>query len=141
MIASAKSGWQPQPLMTETQVVPGLMVYHFSHSIYYANAGVFSSQVTELVENAEPPLKWFCIEASAVDDVDYSAAETLRSLQGFLQEKGIRLVFAHMMEDLKVKIYSDLEKQVSKDAFYDSIHEVLPSFVQFRNWRIELDGN
>jgi len=128
MVASAKGDWQPQPLITKAQVVPGLMVYHFSHSIYYANSGVFSSQVSELVENAEPPLKWFCIEASAVDDVDYSAAETLRSLQGFLQEKGVRLVFAHMMDDLKVKIYSDLEKQVGEDDFYDSIHEVLESY-------------
>ena len=130
LVAAEKGGWRPQPVTTNMQVVPGLLVYHFSHSIYYANAGVFSSQVTELVENAEPPLKWFCIEASAVDDVDYSAAETLRSVHGFLQEKGVRLVFAHLMEDLKTKIYCDLAEQVSKVAFYDSIEEILQAYRQ-----------
>lgn len=128
MAVSGKGDWRPRPLTTKTQAVPGLMVYHFSHSIYYANAGLFSSEVTELVEKAEPPLKWFCIDASAVDDVDYSAAETLRSVQMLLNKKGVRLVFADMMEDLKVKIYFDLEKQAGKDAFYDSIHELLESY-------------
>ena len=34
-----------------------------------------------------------------VDDVDYSAAETLRSIFAILKEKGIRLVVAQVLDD------------------------------------------
>ena len=60
--------------------------------MYYANAKQLSKQITELANSAEPPLRWLCIDASAVDDVDYSVAETLRSIFGILKEKGVSLV-------------------------------------------------
>ena len=40
--------------------------------MYYANVQLLSEEVTELVNSAQPPLRWFCIDTSAVDDVDYS---------------------------------------------------------------------
>jgi SulP family sulfate permease len=42
---------------------------------------------------ADPKLEWFCLDAAAIDDVDYSAAAKLRSTYGILKDKGIRLVF------------------------------------------------
>jgi MFS superfamily sulfate permease-like transporter len=71
------------------------MLYRFTHSMYYANAQLLAEEITYLTNNAEPPLRWFCIDASAIDDVDYSAAETLRSVYAILKEKKIRLVL-HM---------------------------------------------
>src|SRR5262249_12674623 len=58
-------------------------------SMYYANAQQLSEEILDLVTRAQPPLRWFCIDASAVDDVDYSAAETLRALFALLEEQGI----------------------------------------------------
>ena len=45
-----------------------------------ANAQQLTEETTQLAATADPPLRWFCIDASAVDDVDYTAAETIRSL-------------------------------------------------------------
>jgi len=42
--------------------------------MYYANSQQLTEEITALVNNAEPPLRWLCIDASAVDDVYYSAA-------------------------------------------------------------------
>ena len=81
VIAAAKTGgWKAQPVATHGQFLPGLLVYRFAHGMYYANAEVLSEEVTWLVLGAKPPLNWFCIDAAAVDDVDYSAAAVLRSL-------------------------------------------------------------
>ena len=82
------------PVSSHAQVVPGLMIYRFQHSMYYANAEHFSEEVLELVDSAQPPLSWFCIDATAMDDIDFSAAATLRETYKALQEKGVRLVFA-----------------------------------------------
>jgi MFS superfamily sulfate permease-like transporter len=93
-------GWRTLPVASPGQFVPGLLVYRFTHSMYYANAQSFSEDVLELVKGAEPPLSWFCIDADAIDDVDFSAAETLRTTYGVLKEQGIRLVFVNELSVL-----------------------------------------
>src|SRR5215471_7874999 len=82
------SGWHAQLVATRAQALPGLIIYRFSHSMYYANAQQLSDEIIDLVTSTNPPVRWLCIDASAVDDVDYSASETLRSLLTILQERG-----------------------------------------------------
>ena len=77
LLMPTESGeWEPQAVASQAQAAPGLMIYRFTHSMYYANSQQLSEEVTNLVNSAQPPLRWFCLDASAVDDVDYSAAET-----------------------------------------------------------------
>ena len=51
-----------------------------------------------LVNSANPPLRWFCIDASALDDVDFTAS--LRVIFASLKGKGVRLVVARVMADV-----------------------------------------
>jgi MFS superfamily sulfate permease-like transporter len=105
------------------------MVYRFSHSMYYANAQQFSEQVLELANGADPGLSWFCIDAAAIDDLDYSAAATLRSTYGVLKEKGIRLVFVLVGDDVRAELdrfgITDL---VGRDAFFATGDEALTAY-------------
>jgi MFS superfamily sulfate permease-like transporter len=107
------------------------MAYRFSHSMYYANAEQFSEQVLELVNGADPKIEWFCIDAVAIDDVDYSAAAKLRSTYGILKDKGIRLVFAVVGDDVRAELdrfgITDL---VGKDAFYATGDDLLNAYHQ-----------
>ena len=120
LIAPAKEeGWKVQPVATQAQFLPGLMGYRFTHSMYYANSQQLAKEVTRLAREAEPPLVWFCIVADAVDDIDYTAAATLRSLYGFLKKQGIRLVFS----DFSDHVYAQLKRSgiidlLGQDAFY-----------------------
>ncbi len=67
LLAPGESGiFKQNSLESHTQARPGLMIYRFTHSMYFANAQQLSEEVTTLVKHAEPPLRWFCIEASAV---------------------------------------------------------------------------
>jgi len=45
-----KKGWQMVALSAPLQIAPGLIVYRFSHSLYYANAGQFADEVLELAK-------------------------------------------------------------------------------------------
>jgi SulP family sulfate permease len=119
IVAARSGGWKAQPVHTQAQLLPGLLVYRFSHGMYYANAELLSEQVTRLAQEAKPPLAWFCIDAAAVDDIDFSAAETLRFLSASLKEQGIRLIFSEVSEE----VYAQLERSgitdlVGQDAFY-----------------------
>ena len=80
LVQEASGVMRAQPVASKVQAEPGLLIYRFTHSIYYANAQQLTEEITELVNTAKPPLRWLCIDASAIDDVDYSAAESLRSI-------------------------------------------------------------
>jgi MFS superfamily sulfate permease-like transporter len=86
------------------------------------------AEVTDLVNNADPPLRWFCMDASAVDDVDYSAAETLRALFKMLNEKGVRLVVAQVLNDVSEQSRYNLRQLFGEDAIYDTLDDVLKAY-------------
>jgi high affinity sulfate transporter 1 len=121
--------WVSHPVGSKTQAIPGLMIYRFTHSMYYANARQLSEEMTALMDTAQPPLRWLCIDASAVPDVDYSAAETLRSLFAALDERGIRLVVAEVLEVDPDDRY-ELQKLFGKDALYGTLDEVVEAYQQ-----------
>jgi len=129
LLTQAESGaWQAVPLRTGAQAASGLLIYRFTHGMYYANAPRLSEEVFELVESASPRLKWFCIDLSAADNLDYTSVETLRSIHKALQEKGIRLLIAHTFHDDDAKSRETLRRIIGEDAVYDTHEEVLQDY-------------
>ncbi len=129
IVAAPPEGWKAEPVATQDQFLPGLLVYRFTHGMYYANAEQLSEEVTRLAKEANPPLVWFCIDAAAVDDIDYTAAATLRSLYAILREQGIRLVFS----EVSAEVYAQLERSgitdlVGRDAFYATGGEMINAY-------------
>ncbi|MGB5406497.1 MAG: SulP family inorganic anion transporter [Thiogranum sp.] len=133
VLVPAESGvLRAQPVATKAQALPGLLIYRFTHSMYYANSEQLSEELSSLINNAEPPIRWFCLDASAVDDVDYSAAETLRSIFGIMKEKGIRLVVAQVLDDVREESRYRLRELYGEDAFYDTLDDVVKDYKQQR---------
>jgi MFS superfamily sulfate permease-like transporter len=121
IVEARPEGWKTEPVETRGQLLPGLLAYRFNHSMYYASAEQMFEEVSRLAKEAKPPLVWFCIGAGAVDDIDYTAAATLRSIYALLREQGTRLVFFEVSDE----VYAQLERSgitglVGKDAFYAS---------------------
>jgi SulP family sulfate permease len=117
------------PVSSHAQVIPGLMIYRFNHSMYYANAEHFSQEVLDLVDTAQPPLSWFCIDATAMDDIDFSAAATLKETYNLLKEKGVQLVLVEVDEDIRRELErSKLTDLFGKEAIYETIDDVETAF-------------
>jgi len=130
LVPGGAGGRQPEPVATAAQAAPGLVIYRFSHSLYYANCQQFADEVAFLADTKEPPVRWLCLDASAIDDVDYSAAETLRSVYAKLKARGIRLVVAEEMEDFKGRAHYQLRELFGEDAFYDHLEDVVKHYRQ-----------
>ena len=131
VLVPTESGvWRTQLLTSGGQAIPGLLIYRFTHSMYYANAEQLSEEITNLVNNAQPPLFWLCMDVSAVDDIDFSAKATLRSIYGILKEKGIRLVVAQVLEEVKVDNHYELYQLFGEDAFYETLDDVVNAYRQ-----------
>ncbi len=132
VIAHDEAGsWLALPVTTPKQIRPGLLVYRFAHTMYYANTEQLSREVIELAKGAEPPLVWFCIDASAVADVDFSAAATLREIYGILKGQSIRLVFCDVIDLVKAELDRyELTALIGEDAFYESISAVVSAYAK-----------
>ncbi|MEF8733926.1 MAG: SulP family inorganic anion transporter [Candidatus Accumulibacter meliphilus] len=122
-----KKGWQMVPLNPPQQIAPGLLVYCFSHSLYYANCAQFSEEVLRLAKTRTPaPLDCLCVEAAAIGDVDFSAAAMLRSIFTQLREQGIRLVFTNVSPALHAQFERHgLTELLGANAIYGSVHAVI----------------
>ena len=129
VLAPGPSGaLRSQPVSGHAEAAPGLIIYRFNHSLYYANAQRLTDEVMDLAENAAPPARWICLEASAIDDVDYSAAETLRALHGLLQKKGVRMVFANVEDFLAADSDYGLRQLFGEDAFFANLDEMMTAY-------------
>jgi sulfate permease, SulP family len=114
------------PWESHSELAPGLVVYRFAASLYYANSTRFSEQVLYIVKNADPQVAWFCLDSAAISDVDFSAAQTLRETHEVLRKQGVRLVFAEMVDH----VHKELERYgiveiLGEDSFFDTIQEVI----------------
>ena len=127
---------EPQmlPVSSHVQALPGLMVYRFNHSLYYANTEHFSEEVQELVATAQPPISWFCLDATAISDIDFTAAATLRETCKLLKDKGTRFVIAQVSEDVRKELETlEVIGLLGKDGLYDSVKNVESAFLAAQN--------
>lgn len=133
IVQDKTAGWLQQPVRSAVQVESGLMIYRFMHNMYYANSQLLQNEVIGLVRNGTPPLSWFCIDAAAVNDVDFTAAETLRALHGNLTSLGIKLVMCNVIETVRDELdRSKLTELLGRDSFFSTPDAVLHAFCQTR---------
>ncbi|MXN63618.1 STAS domain-containing protein [Stappia sp. GBMRC 2046] len=121
-------GWRAQPIDNPGELEPGLLVYRFSHSMYYANAEQFSREVVSLTET-ERDLRWFCIDASAIDEVDFSAGQALVTVCDYLKKRGIRLVFVMVEPEVRAELDRyGVSRMVGENAFFASHMDLVGAF-------------
>jgi len=85
--------WIARPVAEHVPIEPGVFLYRFQASLYYANVEKFSREVRELAQI--PSTRAVIIDASAIADVDYSAGQEVVVVARRLADLGIELVFTH----------------------------------------------
>jgi high affinity sulfate transporter 1 len=119
------------PVSSYAQAVPGLMVYRFNHSMYYANTEFFTQELLDLVQEADPPLSWLCLDGIAIDEVDYSAAATIREIFQMLKERKVRLVLSEISDNVRAELdRSEITELIGKDAIFDTLYDVVAAYPQ-----------
>jgi high affinity sulfate transporter 1 len=119
---------RPIPPRPGARTLDGLVVYHFASSLYYANANHFAEQVLSLTGDDEP-VRWLCIDASAIADIDYSGAQTLGEVAGALRARGTRLVLAEVATEVRAEVdrYGLLEV-IGADPYFETVSDTIDAF-------------
>ena len=79
-----------------------------------------------LVERAPTPVRWFIVDAGAITDIDYSAAQSLRDLLDDLARQGVDVVFARVNPYLR----SDMDRHgitaaIGETRIFATLHEAM----------------
>jgi len=86
--------WWPVRERRDAETVPGVVAYRFDSPLYFANATRFQERVHELVDAARPAARLFVLDASGVDDVDYTGGRALLRLVDELKAGGTDVAIA-----------------------------------------------
>ncbi|WP_341316157.1 SulP family inorganic anion transporter [Paraburkholderia sp. IMGN_8] len=118
--------WVPVPALPGEQTAPGLIVYRFGADLFYANDHFFIEDARQLIAQAPSPVHWFVIDASAITDLDYSAARSVGELCQTLKQSGVEVIFARVNRYLR----SDMDRHgitpiVDASCIFDTLHEAL----------------
>ncbi len=127
VVVSEHGHLRSRALASGEQAAPGLVVYRFGADLFYANANAFSEDVRSLAER--PDVRWVCLDAAAISDVDFSGWSELEALRTSLAASSRRLVIA----DLDVPVHDELERYgfldaLGPDAVFASVGDALAAF-------------
>jgi MFS superfamily sulfate permease-like transporter len=126
---NADGSWNLVPVAPHVVTQPGLVLYRFGAELFYANAGRFLEEVTQVVQPMPSDVKWLVIDAEAMTHLDYTASRVVLGLKKNLTEAGVELGFARVPWDLK----SDLDRHHVTEAigparFFNKLHEAIAAF-------------
>jgi MFS superfamily sulfate permease-like transporter len=77
MVRDEKGEWRSFPAAPDRLAAPGILVYRFEANLFYANAGLFMEEIQHLVLGGKEPVRALVLDASGIDEVDYTAAKML----------------------------------------------------------------
>jgi len=118
--------WRPTAAVPGALSGPGLVIFQFGASLFYANAGRFAEDVRGLVEGMSTPVRWLVLDAGAITSVDYTAARVLRALREELGRAGVVVLLVHAQSSLLADFARHrLTDVIDPDHTFDSLHEAL----------------
>jgi high affinity sulfate transporter 1 len=130
LLAKTSEGeWKSVSPESGEQVVPGLAIYRFGANLYYANESRFTEDILGIVKKTGPSLKWFCLSASMISDIDYSGSESVRQLHDELKKRGVTLVLSDIQDQVMQQLEQDkLIDLIGKDHVFDSFPDAVVAF-------------
>jgi high affinity sulfate transporter 1 len=129
LVPTGGEGIRLVPPSPDARTLEGLVVYHFAASLYFANSTRLAEEILTLTGEDDEPVRWLCLDASAIADVDYSGGQTLNELAVQLRDRRTHLVLAEVEPDVRKELdrygFTDL---IGADAYFETVHAVIEAF-------------
>jgi sulfate permease, SulP family len=121
--------WKVAAVAPGVVTVPGLVLYRFGASLFYANANRFAEEVLRLVGPRPSPVRWVVVDAEAITQIDYSASRVIAQLDKELSKDGVALGFARMPQDTLADFRRHhLAKSIPPSRIFARLHDALSAF-------------
>jgi sulfate permease, SulP family len=128
LVKSPNGHWHATPVQPGARTEPGLVVYRFGTSLYYANASRLAEDVAALTGHGGP-LRWMVLDCAAIDDVDYTAASVFTQVITKLRDQRVRLIVTSAVGQVRQQLDRyGISAALGPDAYYDTPGAALEAY-------------
>lgn len=130
-VVGVNSAGQPTytPSAPGKQSEPGLIIFRYDAELFYANANSFVDDVERLIDAAPAPVRWLVLDASSLDDIDYSAGLALGGLIDFVQARGIKFAITRADLNLTATLHRyDLLDRIGRPMIFGNLSDAVDAF-------------
>jgi sulfate permease, SulP family len=131
LVKSATGHWEAMPVIPGERTEPGLVIYRFGTTLYYANASRLLADITALARPGGPggPLRWLVLDGVAIGDVDYTAGLVLRQVIEELHDKHVFVAISSLLDPVRRQLDRyGIRGTDGPDAYYQTPGEALEAF-------------
>ena len=123
------NSWKVDPVAAGAVTEPGLVLYRFGSSLFYANANRFAEELLRLAGPRPSAVRWIIVDAEAITQIDYSAARVIAQLNEELSKDGVALGFARMPPDTLADFHRHhLAECIPQSRIFGRLHDALNAF-------------
>jgi MFS superfamily sulfate permease-like transporter len=123
------NAWTVAPVAPGVVTEPGLVVYRFGASLFYANANRFAEELLRLAGPPPSAVRWIVVDAEAITHIDYSASRVIAQLNEELSKNGVALGFARMPPDTLADFHRHhLAECIPPSRIFTRLHDALSAF-------------
>ena len=128
LVKSPAGHWRTTPVTPGARTEPGLVIYRFGTSLYFANTSRLLEDLIELSAEGSP-LRWFVLDGAAIGDVDYSASSVLGAAITRLHQRQIRFVMTSVLTPVRQQLeHYGISGAAGPDQYFDTAGEALEAF-------------
>jgi sulfate permease, SulP family len=128
LVKSEKGHWRSREVAPGARTAEGLLIYRFGSGVYFANVMRLVADLVTIAGTG-PPLRWLCLDAAAIGDIDYTAAVVLDQLVRREQKAGVRVVLSNVVDEVRAELDRyGITALVGEDGIFDTSGEVLAAY-------------
>lgn len=116
----------------ETDAAPpakDIILYRFGAPLYFANADLFLAEIEHLVSQSPAPLRWFVLDAEAMNDMDTTGANAFHEVISLLAARNITFAITRASRPLsKLLVHYGMEQHIGQERFYPTNRHAVAAY-------------
>ena len=131
LVKSPAGHWEAVPVTAGARTEPGLVIYRFGTTLYYANASRLLADISALALPGGPggPLRWLVLDGVAIGDVDYTAGLVLRQVIDDLHDEHVFVAISSLLDPVRRQLDRyGIRGTDGPDAYYQTPGEALEAY-------------
>lgn len=124
-----RDGFYKLHRMTEARPVPGFGACMVQDSLLFYNADYVRERLEVIAESLPKPARWLVIDASAIPQIDSTAADMLGELQSDLKNRGVTLGLAELHTDARALLErSGVVEKIGPGMIFEGMEDALDAY-------------
>jgi MFS superfamily sulfate permease-like transporter len=116
----------------QAHTVPGLLVYRYDSSLFFANAEDFKRRALAAVDQHEGPVDWFVLNTEAIVEVDITALDAVDALRQEFEHRHIVFALARVKQDLLDDLDAfGLTRTIGADRIFPTLPTAMAAYLEW----------